>query len=102
MSILQVGVYGCQWGDCRGTKNENKIHIIDFQSAQGIQWITLLEAFTARHGGPPHVGITGIDDALSEYARGEVLEGIFNFLPHLEMPLLQKGPLRGFLQFCHS
>lgn len=51
-------------------KNEDKVHIIDFQIAQGSQWITLIQALAARPGGPPHVRITGIDDAMSAYARG--------------------------------
>ncbi|KAH7662241.1 Transcription factor GRAS domain-containing protein [Dioscorea alata] len=55
-------------------RNENRIHIIDFQIAQGTQWITLIQALAARPGGPPHVRITGIDDPVSEYARGENLQ----------------------------
>lgn len=51
-------------------KNENKVHIIDFQIAQGSQWVTLIQAFSARPGGPPHIRITGIDDATSAFARG--------------------------------
>ena len=54
-------------------RNEDRIHIIDFQIAQGTQWITLIQALAARPGGPPHVRITGIDDPVSEYARGESL-----------------------------
>ncbi|KAH7533462.1 scarecrow-like transcription factor PAT1 [Ziziphus jujuba] len=51
-------------------KDENRVHIIDFQIAQGSQWITLIQAFAARPGGPPHIRITGIDDSVSAYARG--------------------------------
>lgn len=51
-------------------KNENSVHIIDFQVAQGSQWVTLIQAFAARPGGPPHIRITGIDDATSAFARG--------------------------------
>ncbi|KAG0501542.1 hypothetical protein HPP92_001614 [Vanilla planifolia] len=51
-------------------KGENAVHIIDFQIAQGSQWVTLIQALAARPGGPPHVRITGIDDLVSEYARG--------------------------------
>ncbi|KAK6918761.1 Transcription factor GRAS [Dillenia turbinata] len=51
-------------------KDENRVHIIDFQIAQGSQWITLIQAFAARPGGPPHIRITGIDDSTSAYARG--------------------------------
>lgn len=51
-------------------KDENRVHIIDFQIAQGSQWVTLIQAFAARPGGPPHIRITGIDDSTSAYARG--------------------------------
>lgn len=55
-------------------KNENAIHIIDFQIAQGSQWISLIQALAARPGGPPQVRITGIDDSTAEYARGGGLD----------------------------
>ncbi|CAL9193039.1 unnamed protein product [Musa hybrid cultivar] len=51
-------------------KGENMVHIIDFQIAQGSQWVTLIQALAARPGGPPRVRITGIDDSVSAYARG--------------------------------
>ncbi|OIT00757.1 PREDICTED: scarecrow-like transcription factor PAT1 [Nicotiana attenuata] len=51
-------------------KDENRVHIIDFQIAQGSQWVTLIQAFAARPGGPPHIRVTGIDDSTSAYARG--------------------------------
>ncbi|KAF9589108.1 hypothetical protein IFM89_019158 [Coptis chinensis] len=50
-------------------KGEDRVHIIDFQIAQGTQWITLIQALAARRGGPPHIRITGIDDSTSAYAR---------------------------------
>lgn len=61
-------------------RSEDNIHIIDFQIAQGTQWITLIQALAARPGGPPHVRITGIDDPVSEYARGEGLDIVGNML----------------------
>lgn len=51
-------------------KHENRIHIIDFQIAQGSQWVTLIQALSTRPGGAPSVRITGIDDSVSAYARG--------------------------------
>uniref|UniRef100_A0A2N9GRJ8 Uncharacterized protein n=1 Tax=Fagus sylvatica TaxID=28930 RepID=A0A2N9GRJ8_FAGSY len=53
-------------------RNEDHIHIIDFQIGQGLQWISLLQTLAARPGGPPHVRITGIDDPVSQFARGGV------------------------------
>lgn len=51
-------------------KDESRVHIIDFQVAQGTQWITLIQALAARPGGPPQIRITGIDDSASAYVRG--------------------------------
>nr|ADK92865.1 phytochrome A signal transduction 1 [Hypericum perforatum] len=51
-------------------KDEDRVHIVDFQIGQGSQWVTLIQAFAARPGGPPHIRITGIDDSTSAYARG--------------------------------
>lgn len=55
-------------------KNEDRIHIIDFQIAQGGQWATLIQALAAQPGGPPRLRITGIDDSRNAYARGGGLE----------------------------
>lgn len=55
-------------------KNESRIHIIDFQIAQGSQWISLIQALAAQPDGPPQVRITGVDDSQSEYARGGGLD----------------------------
>lgn len=54
--------------------NENRIHIIDFQIAQGSQWMFLLHDLARRPGGPPFVRITGVDDTESAYARGGGLQ----------------------------
>lgn len=51
-------------------ENENNIHIIDFQIAQGSQWVSLIQALARRPGGPPYIRITGVDDSQSAYARG--------------------------------
>ncbi|OMO64732.1 Transcription factor GRAS [Corchorus olitorius] len=49
---------------------EPRIHIIDFQIAQGTQWMYLIAALAKRPGGPPSIRITGIDDSQSNLARG--------------------------------
>lgn len=51
-------------------KYESRIHIIDFQIAQGSQWVTLIQALAGRVGGPPLIRITGVDDSQSAHARG--------------------------------
>ncbi|XP_047971419.1 chitin-inducible gibberellin-responsive protein 1-like isoform X2 [Salvia hispanica] len=57
-------------------KNSDRIHIVDFQIAQGTQWITLLQALAERPTGPPAVRITGVDDPLSRLARGTGLAAV--------------------------
>ncbi|XAR53861.1 hypothetical protein NMG60_11022566 [Bertholletia excelsa] len=51
-------------------ENEGRIHIIDFQIAQGSQWMSLIELLAKRPGGPPYIRVTGVDDSQSAYARG--------------------------------
>ncbi|CAA3023959.1 scarecrow 13 [Olea europaea subsp. europaea] len=55
-------------------KNEKRIHIIDFQIAQGSQWVSLIQALACRPGGPPYTRVTGVDDSQSAYARGGGLQ----------------------------
>ncbi|GKA29285.1 scarecrow-like protein 21 [Tanacetum coccineum] len=71
---LKFGYMAANGAIAEACRNEDRIHIIDFQIAQGTQWMTLLQALAARPGGPPHVRITGIDDPVSKYARGDSLE----------------------------
>ncbi|PNY02814.1 SCARECROW-like protein 13-like [Trifolium pratense] len=54
--------------------NESRIHIIDFQIAQGTQWLLLIQALANRPGGPPFIRITGVDDSQSFHARGGGLQ----------------------------
>lgn len=55
-------------------RNESRIHIIDFQIAQGSQWMFLMKNLARRPGGPPFVHITGVDDSQSAHARGGGLQ----------------------------
>lgn len=73
---LKFGYMAANGAIAEACRNENRIHIIDFQIAQGTQWITLLQALAAKPSGPPHVRITGIDDPLNHYARGAGLEAV--------------------------
>ncbi|XP_073312813.1 scarecrow-like protein 21 [Primulina huaijiensis] len=70
---LKFGYMAANGAIAEACKNENQIHIIDFQIAQGTQWMTLLQALAARPCGAPHVRITGIDDPVSKLARGDSL-----------------------------
>ncbi|KZV47955.1 chitin-inducible gibberellin-responsive protein 1-like [Dorcoceras hygrometricum] len=73
---LKFGHMAANGAIAEACKNEDHIHIIDFQIAQGTQWMTLLQALAARPGGAPHVRITGIDDPVSQHARGGGLAAI--------------------------
>ncbi|KAF3789598.1 Chitin-inducible gibberellin-responsive protein 1 [Nymphaea thermarum] len=73
---LKFGYMAANGAIAEAFKNEDRVHIIDFQIAQGTQWVTLLQALAGRPSGPPHVRITGIDDPVSKYARGEGLEAV--------------------------
>lgn len=73
---LKFGYMAANGAIAEACRNEDRIHIIDFQIAQGTQWITLLQALAARPRGAPHVRITGIDDPVSKYARGDSLEAV--------------------------
>ncbi|XP_030930070.1 chitin-inducible gibberellin-responsive protein 1-like isoform X2 [Quercus lobata] len=73
---LKFGYMAANGAIADACKNEDRIHIIDFQIAMGTQWMTLLQALAARPGGAPHVRITGIDDPINKYARGDGLEAV--------------------------
>jgi len=71
---FKFGYMAANGAIAEAVRAENKIHIIDFQIAQGTQWVTLIQALAARPGGPPYIRITGIDDPVSEFARGDGLQ----------------------------
>ncbi|CAA3010407.1 scarecrow 21 [Olea europaea subsp. europaea] len=73
---LKFGYMAANGAIAEACRNEDRIHIIDFQIAQGTQWMTLLQALAARPGGAPHLRITGIDDPVSKYARGDCLAAV--------------------------
>ncbi|KAJ8564610.1 hypothetical protein K7X08_001070 [Anisodus acutangulus] len=77
---FKFGYMSANGAIAEGMKDEQRVHIIDFQIAQGSRWVTLIQAFVdyngcrkheiTRPGGPPYICITGIDDSTSAYARG--------------------------------
>ncbi|OMO83686.1 Transcription factor GRAS [Corchorus capsularis] len=71
---FKFGYLSANGAIAEAVKDESRVHIIDFQIAQGAQWVTLIQALAARPGGPPSIRITGIDDPTSSYARGGGLE----------------------------
>eukprot|EP00262_Sarcandra_glabra_P017157 TRINITY_DN5794_c0_g1_i2.p1 TRINITY_DN5794_c0_g1~~TRINITY_DN5794_c0_g1_i2.p1 ORF type:complete len:411 (-),score=46.23 TRINITY_DN5794_c0_g1_i2:244-1476(-) len=71
---FKFGYMSANGAIAEAVKDANKVHIIDFQIAQGSQWVTLIQALAARPGGPPQIRITGVDDSVSAYARGGGLQ----------------------------
>ena len=97
--FFKFGYLSANGAIAEAIKGENFVHVIDFQIAQGSQWITLIQALAARPGGPPHVRITGIDDPVSEYARGEGLDLVGKMLKSMSEEFripLEFTPLPGF------
>ncbi|KAG8091420.1 hypothetical protein GUJ93_ZPchr0012g20292 [Zizania palustris] len=72
--FFKFGYMSANGAIAEAIKGENFVHIIDFQIAQGSQWMTMIQALAARPGGPPCLRITGIDDSNSAHARGGGLD----------------------------
>ncbi|KAF5183598.1 Scarecrow-like transcription factor pat1 [Thalictrum thalictroides] len=73
---LKFGYMAANGAIAEAFKNEDHVHIVDFQIGQGTQWTTLIEALAARTSGPPYMRVTGIDDPVSKYARGGSLQAV--------------------------
>ncbi|GAB4859350.1 DNA topoisomerase 2-associated protein pat1 [Ancistrocladus abbreviatus] len=50
---IKFGYMSANGAIAEAMKDERRVHIIDFRIGQGSQWITLIQAFAARPGGPP-------------------------------------------------
>eukprot|EP00252_Welwitschia_mirabilis_P017257 TRINITY_DN3825_c0_g1_i1.p1 TRINITY_DN3825_c0_g1~~TRINITY_DN3825_c0_g1_i1.p1 ORF type:complete len:686 (-),score=134.32 TRINITY_DN3825_c0_g1_i1:6-2063(-) len=59
---FKFGYMAANFAICECFKNEQRVHIIDFEVGQGAQHMSLIDSFAKRPGGPPQVCITGIDD----------------------------------------
>ncbi|QHN91021.1 hypothetical protein HN51_049325 [Arachis hypogaea] len=67
---LKFGYLSANGSIAEAMKDENEVHIIDFQINQGVQWISLIKALAARPNGSPKIRITCFDDSTSAFARG--------------------------------
>ncbi|MFS7940472.1 putative transcription factor GRAS family [Helianthus anomalus] len=52
---FKFGYLSANGAIAEATKNESRIHIIDFQIAQGSQWVTLIQALASRPGGEVNI-----------------------------------------------
>ncbi|XP_002971092.2 scarecrow-like protein 21 [Selaginella moellendorffii] len=59
---IKFGYMAANGAIAEALKDEPRVHIIDFEIAQGTQYIALIQALARRPGGPPTVRITGVGD----------------------------------------
>ncbi|KAJ7516851.1 hypothetical protein O6H91_21G001300 [Diphasiastrum complanatum] len=59
---IKFGYMAANGAIAEAFREEDRVHIIDFEIAEGTQWITLMQALAGRPGGPPHIRITGVAD----------------------------------------
>ncbi|XP_057865457.2 protein SCARECROW-like [Cryptomeria japonica] len=65
-------------------EGKSRVHIIDFDIMQGLQWPALFQFLAARPGGPPYVRITGLGTSMDALeATGKRLS---NFARTLRLP----------------
>ncbi|KAJ7524967.1 hypothetical protein O6H91_17G030100 [Diphasiastrum complanatum] len=70
-------------------EGEKVVHIIDLEACDAVQWLALLQAFSIRQGGPPHLRLTVVSerkDMLAQMAlrlseEAERLDIPFQFHP---------------------
>ncbi|KAK7251261.1 hypothetical protein RIF29_34303 [Crotalaria pallida] len=68
----------------RAFEGKNKVHIIDFDIKQGLQWPSLFQSLASRTNPPSHVRITGIGESKQELNKtGDRLAG---FAEALNLP----------------
>ncbi|KAK3128216.1 hypothetical protein QOZ80_6BG0458550 [Eleusine coracana subsp. coracana] len=54
----------------RAFEGHDRVHVIDFDVKQGLQWPGLLQSLAGRAGGPPaHVRVTGVGESRQELAE---------------------------------
>nr|QDL88541.1 chitin-inducible gibberellin-responsive protein 1-like isoform X4 [Cymbidium sinense] len=88
---IKFGYMAANGAIAEAVRDDNRIHIIDFQIAQGNQWETLIMALAVHPRGPPHVRITGIEDPFNRSARSDDLQLVGNKLSDLSK--MHKIPL---------
>ncbi|KAK1353314.1 Scarecrow-like protein 28 [Heracleum sosnowskyi] len=60
----------------RGFEGEDRIHIIDFDIKQGVQWPSFFQSLACRNNRPSHIRITGISESKQELIEtGDRLAG---------------------------
>nr|CAB3446946.1 unnamed protein product [Digitaria exilis] len=64
----------------------DRVHIVDLGIMQGHQWPSLIHALSRRHGGPPHLRITGVGATASGDVLAEVGRRLRQFASSLDVP----------------
>lgn len=74
-------------------EGEKMVHIIDLNASEPAQWIALIQALSARPGGPPHLRITGVHqhkEVLDQVAHRVTQEAEKLDLPFQFNPVVSK------------
>lgn len=74
-------------------EGEKMVHIIDLNASEPAQWIALIQALSARPGGPPHLRITGVHqhkEVLDQVAHRVTQEAERLDLPFQFNPVVSK------------
>lgn len=59
---FKFGFMAANYAIAEAFKDEERVHIIDFDINQGSQYITLIQTLASRPSKPPRLRITGVDD----------------------------------------
>lgn len=68
----------------RALEGKERVHIIDFDVKQGLQWPSLLESLASRPNPPRHVRMTGVGESKQEL--NETKERLAGFAEALNLP----------------
>uniref|UniRef100_A0A2P2LR29 Scarecrow-like protein 3 n=1 Tax=Rhizophora mucronata TaxID=61149 RepID=A0A2P2LR29_RHIMU len=95
LPFLKLGFVLANQAIIEAMEGEKMVHIIDLHASESTQWIALLQSFSARPEGPPHLRITGI------HQQKEVLDKMAHKLieeaERLDIPF-QFNPIVGRLE----
>ena len=84
-------------------EGEKMVHIIDLNASEPAQWIALIQALSARPGGPPHLRITGVHqhkEVLDQVAHRVTQEAEKLDLPFQFNPVVSKLENLDFEKLC--
>nr|CAD1837494.1 unnamed protein product [Ananas comosus var. bracteatus] len=74
---VKFGHFTANQAILEAVSGERRVHIIDYDIAEGVQWASLMQAMVSRHDGPPppHLRITAVARGGSGGSRGALETG---------------------------